>query len=250
MDQRKEIFVNPADNHYVKRGMNVLCFEGPGQGESAERKLYFDDPEKFGRGGKAAIDWLVKRKEVDPEKIGIYGNSMGSYWGSSVAIADTRVKALAVAMSCYYPNKGGIFTETTPNFRTRMMWMANKNTDKEWYEFLEGLTLEGKERLIKCPIIMFAGEQDHLCNIYMTYQFWKKLGSTIKELRIYAGQYHALSRFTDEFDLSMTPDFLRDRLLGKPVAQPAQKIVMIDNGKNEKSLDVEALEKGWALIDA
>jgi len=96
---------------------------------------------------------------------------------------------------------------------------------------------------------MFAGEMDHLCNIHQTYQFWKKTDSEIKELRVYAGQYHAISRFIDEFDLSMSPDWLRERLLGQPVEAPLQKLVLIDNQKNEKPVNVEALEKGWAFID-
>jgi len=249
MDQRKEIFVNPSDNHYVKRGMNVLALEGPGQGESAERKLFHDTPDKFGKAGKVAIDWLVKRKEVDPEKIGIYGNSMGSYWGASVAIEDSRVKAVALAMSCYYPATGGIFTETAPNFRDRFMWMADKNTDEEWNEYMSQFTLEGKEHLVKCPLIMFAGEMDHLCNINQTYQFWRRAGSQVKELRIYAGQYHAISRFIDEFDLNMSPDWLRERLLNKPVEPPEQKVLLVDNWKNEKPVNIEALEKGWAFIE-
>jgi len=249
MDQRKEIFVNPSDNHYTKRGMNVLALEGAGQGETAEKGLYQDTPYKFGQGGKVAIDWLVKRPEVDPDRIGIYGNSMGSYWGASVAIEDPRVKAVALAMSCYYPSTGGIFTEAPPHFRDRFMWMANQNTDAEWNEYLKGLTLEGREHLLKCPLLMFAGEMDHLCNIHDTYKFWKKAGSEVKELRIYAGQYHAISRFTDEFDLSMTPDFLLERLNGQPVEGEPQKVVMVDNQKNEKPVNVEALENGWALID-
>ena len=129
------------------------------------------------------------------------------------------------------------------------MWMANQNTDAEWNEYLKGLTLEGREHLLKCPLLMFAGEMDHLCNIHDTYKFWKKAGSEVKELRIYAGQYHAISRFTDEFDLSMTPDFLLERLNGQPVEGEPQKVVMVDNQKNEKPVNVEALENGWALID-
>src|SRR5437016_3503682 len=79
--------------------------------------------ENHGEAGKAAIDYLVERREVDANKIGVWGNSMGSYWAPLIAIADKRVRALVTAMSCYY-DKNHIFNETSPNFRLRFMWMA------------------------------------------------------------------------------------------------------------------------------
>ena len=129
------------------------------------------------------------------------------------------------------------------------MWMANKNTDEEWNAFVKDFTLEGKEHLVKCPLLIFAGELDHCCNIYLTYKFWKKAGSEIKEFRIYAGQYHGISRFEDEVCQNMAPDWLRERLLGKPVESPKQKVILVDNWKNEKSANIQALEKGWAFIE-
>lgn len=250
MDMYKEMYVNPSDNQFVKRGMNVLALDGPGQGESLERKIYHDTPDKYGKAGKTAIDWLIKRKEVDPNKIGVFGNSMGTYWASTIAIEDSRVRALAVGQSCYYPADGEIFNEVSPNFRSRWMWMSNKDTDDEWDEFVRGLTLEGKEHLVKCPLIIFAGELDHLCDIWLTYKFWKKTSSEIKELRIYADQYHSNFRFFDEMNLNMGPDWLRERLLNRPVEHPKHKVLFVNNRKEEKPVNIEALEKGFSYIES
>jgi len=71
------------------RGHEFFAIDGPGQGESLARKIWVDE-ENYGRAGKAAIDYLVKRPEVDPDRIGIHGISMGSYWGPLIAIHDSR----------------------------------------------------------------------------------------------------------------------------------------------------------------
>lgn len=250
MDQWKEMFVNPCDNNYVKRGLNLLALDGPGQGESLEREIFHDTPDKFGKAGKAAIDWLINRKEVDAEKIGVYGNSMGTYWAPLIVLEDSRVKAAALAMSCYNPADGELLNEDSPNFRARWMWMSNKSTDEEFDDFFSKMTFVGKEHLIKCPLLMFAGELDHLGDVWTAYNFWKKTNSEIKELRIYYNQYHSLRRFVDEIVINMSPDWLRERLLDKPVEPPRQKVLFVDNWKNERSVNVEALEKGFSYIES
>ena len=76
MDLHKENGINYMNNPFVRRGMNCLAIDGPGQGESLMRKIWVNE-ENYGRAGTAAIDYLVNRPEVDPEKIGIHGTSFG-----------------------------------------------------------------------------------------------------------------------------------------------------------------------------
>ena len=244
MDERKERVVNPRDNWYVKRGMNCLALDGPGQGESLIRKIWVDN-ENFGMAGKAAIDFLVKQPEVDPDKIGVWGNSMGSYWAPLVAINDNRVKALVTAMSCYY-DKNHIFNETSPNFRLRFMWMSGIDSDEDFDKLIPGMTLEGKEHHIHCPSLVIHGELDHLTNTIETYHYFDGLSSRIKELRIYENQYHGIARFNDDIYMS-SADWLRDRLNGVPPKEE-RKIVLIDWNRQEHEIDEEALAKGFSYI--
>ena len=246
MDSQKETIINHLNNPFVSRGMNTLSLDGPGQGESLTRKIWVD-ADNHARAGKAAIDYLLKRPEVDPDKIGMFGVSMGTYWVPLVAINDDRVKALATAASCYY-NKDHIFNEESPNFRLRFMWMAGNLDDEQFDKLAAKMTLEGQETKIRCPCIIFHGEVDHLTTTYETYRYFDRLGSEVKELRIYESQYHSIARFSDEVQ-AMSADWLRDRLNGVPVAQK-RRIVFVDSNKQEHAVDEKSLAAGFSDIRA
>ncbi len=124
MDQTKETFPSSPGNSlvypnpFLERGMHVLAMDGPGQGECNLRKIRYQ-PENYNEAGKAVIDYLITRPEVDSEKIGVYGISMGSYWGSHLAAFDSRVKATVATMGCFWvdrpPYFRGSLTEVPPD---------------------------------------------------------------------------------------------------------------------------------------
>lgn len=245
MDLHKENLMNHLNNTYVLRGMNTLAIDGPGQGESLLRKIWVDE-ENYGRAGKAAIDYLVKRPEVDPERIGLYGVSMGTYWGPLIAIQDSRVKALSVHASCQY-DKDHIFNETSPNFRMRFMWMAGCLDDEAFDRMTVKMTLEGREPQIKCPHLIFHGELDHLTDTEEVYKYFNNLGSEIKELRIYENECHGVSRFADEIG-TMSADWLRDRLQGIPPKQK-RRVVLVDWNRKEHPVNEEKIKRGFSYLN-
>ncbi|HUW48211.1 MAG TPA: alpha/beta fold hydrolase [Patescibacteria group bacterium] len=244
MDDHKEGVVNPRNNQYIQRGLNCLAIDGPGQGESLIRKIWVD-AENFAEAGSAAVDYLEKRPEVKPDKIGLYGHSMGSYWAALIASKEPRIKALATAMSCYY-NKDHIFNEAAPNFRLRFMWMAGNLNDEEFDKMVSVMTLEGRERQIGCPTIIFHGELDHLTNTEETYNYFDKLGAETKELRIYENQGHGIGTFRDGWYM-MVADWLRDRLMDLPPVQK-RRIVLVDSDRREHPVDEEAIRNGFSFI--
>jgi len=244
MDTNKENGLNHINNPFVIRGMNCLAIDGPGQGESLVRKIWVDD-ETYVRAGKAVIDYLVKRPEVDPNKVGIHGLSMGTYWGPLIAAQDARVKALSTHASCQY-NKDHIFNETSPNYRLRFMWMAGNLSDEEFDKMAAEMTLEGKESLIRCPHIIFHGEFDHLTGIEEMHQYFDHLGSEIKELRIYENQFHGVHKFADEI-ANMSADWLKDRLNGVPPKQK-RRIVLVDSNRDERPVNEEKLVRGFSFF--
>ena len=75
---------------FLERGMATLAFDGPGQGE-AEYDLAIC-PE-YERPVGAVIDWLSKRTDIDSEKLGIWGVSLGGYYAPRAAAFDHRIKA-------------------------------------------------------------------------------------------------------------------------------------------------------------
>jgi hypothetical protein len=76
----------------LRRGYNVLIFDGPGQGAALYRQhLFFRfDWEKV---ITPVVDWLLTRPDVDPHRIGIIGVSQGGYWVPRAVAFEYRIAA-------------------------------------------------------------------------------------------------------------------------------------------------------------
>ena len=79
MDTYKEVFVALKGDRWLERGIAVLALDGPGQAECRVLGLTVS-MENWTAVGKAAVDWLMARPEIDPQKIGAFGNSFGSFF--------------------------------------------------------------------------------------------------------------------------------------------------------------------------
>jgi hypothetical protein len=81
---------------FTRRGLGVVPFDGPGQGEMAARYgrlvMRFDT---FHRAVSATIDWLeLQDMEVDSARVGVFGNSLGVYLALDAALRDERIGAV------------------------------------------------------------------------------------------------------------------------------------------------------------
>lgn len=87
-------------------------------------------------GARRALTFLQHQTEVDPDKLGVYGHSMGGKLTVLTTAADSRVKASA-------PSCGGI---------------SNRNTDNALYDATIGDDVSLKH--ISCPIIFLSPSND------------------------------------------------------------------------------------------
>lgn len=82
----------------LRRGMATCAFDGPGQGEMFfERKL----GPGFERQTSAVVDYLSGRAEIDLERLGVLGRSLGGYYAPRSAAADARFKACVAWGACF-----------------------------------------------------------------------------------------------------------------------------------------------------
>ena len=121
----------------VKRGFLVIAFDPPGQGERSE---YFDQTlgkstvgigtgehnmagvqtlltgSTFARyevwDGIRAFDYLLTRKDVDPKRIGVAGNSGGGTQSAYLAVFEPRLAASVI--SCYMTDWAKLWTKPGP----------------------------------------------------------------------------------------------------------------------------------------
>ncbi|MFQ5683273.1 MAG: alpha/beta hydrolase family protein [Candidatus Binatia bacterium] len=209
---------------FLERGIAVFSMDGPGQGESRVRGVKCT-ASNYGEAGRAAFDYLVKRPEIDANRLAIMGSSMGSYWGPRVAAAEPRFKACAVSGVCVEPGQYTIFNTATPTFKMNYMYMSGYDDEEAFDEFAKTLTLKEAAPKINCPYLVVAGEDDELCPIQYVYEFMGAIRAP-KVLVVYEGEKHSIRNPRAR---TLIVDWLADRLKGKPFK--SEKIYVEMGGK-------------------
>ena len=105
----------------LQRGYNVLTFEGPGQGEPLRVQKLCARPD-YEVPVRAAVDYLLARPEVDPERIALMGTSLGGYYAARAAAFEPRVKALIVHSAVF--DLWATQTKTKPAFALLQNWKS------------------------------------------------------------------------------------------------------------------------------
>jgi Esterase FrsA-like len=95
-DSTNEEMVNWIGSAAAERGWNLLVFEGPGQWSALQLNpgmvLRVEYEEPVG----AVLDYLLKREDVDPARIALYGLSMSSLLAARVAAYEKRICACVI----------------------------------------------------------------------------------------------------------------------------------------------------------
>jgi dipeptidyl aminopeptidase/acylaminoacyl peptidase len=212
----------------LERSIAVLAIDGPGQGETRERGIKCS-ASNYEDAGKLACDYLVKRPEIDPNRLAIMGSSMGSYWGSRVAAVEPRFSACAVSGVNIEPGQNTIFNSASPTFKLNYMYMAGYDDEAAFDEFAKTLTLKRVTSKIRCPYLVVAGEDDDLCPVEFVHEFMEEIPGP-KVLVVYEGEKHSIRNPRARM---LLVDWLADRLAGKPFK--SEKIYVELSGRETHS---------------
>ena len=92
----------------ARSNIAVLNIDWRGRGKSKGKGVYFNlsqqDQDNAFLDAKAAINLLASQKDVDPNRIGVFGTVLGARWVSGGAVGDQRVKTM-ILVSTYEPGK-------------------------------------------------------------------------------------------------------------------------------------------------
>lgn len=220
MDGFKEMNVLAAADRYLRRGLAVLSFDGPGQGTSLVRGIWYD-PDRYGQVGTAAYELVAGRPEIDPARVLLCGVSQGSFWATQMVAAEDRYAACAVMFTCFDPGNTTMLTTHSPTFRQRFMYMTGTSTVDELEARLTGMTVAGLSDRITVPYLVVMGEDDPLCDPADTYAHLNAVPGP-KELLLYTGEHHApVTRTAGRLGPAVfvaVADWLADRAAGIPVS--------------------------------
>lgn len=156
-DSTKEEFFT-LENEFLKRGIATCAYDGPGQGMTWQQmKLRGDFEAPVG----AVLDVLASRAEIDSDRFGIWGRSMGGYAAPRVAAHDRRIKA-AIALGGYFDLPG--FWDSSSHVLLDILQFAFGAADRrEAREKANDFSLVGIAEQIACPLLVVHSDRDEIC---------------------------------------------------------------------------------------
>jgi pimeloyl-ACP methyl ester carboxylesterase len=156
LDSTKEEFFR-LENVFLDRGMATLSMDGPGQGECG-----YDLPIRpdYEVAVGAVLDAIADRPDLDLDRVGLLGVSLGGYYAPRVLAFEPRIKA-GVGLSG--PYKFSDIWETVPP-QTRETFVAKSfsKDDREGRARAAELDLSGVAGRIEQPYLAITGRLDRL----------------------------------------------------------------------------------------
>jgi 2,6-dihydroxypseudooxynicotine hydrolase len=109
------------------------------------------------------IDWLKVnlRGDVDTDRIGIWGISLGGYYAPRTVAFEKRIKA-AIA-NCGPYNWGALWEKLPGLTRDAYIRRSHSASEAEAKEKAFTLSLEGVGQKVECPLLVIAAGLDRLC---------------------------------------------------------------------------------------
>jgi 2,6-dihydroxypseudooxynicotine hydrolase len=137
--------------------MATLSFDGPGQGEAEYELRIRGDYEVA---VKSVVDWVKTRSDIDFDRIGLWGVSLGGYYAPRAAAFEKRVKA-CIALSGPY-DWASLWPQMNPLTREAFRVRAKCASAEAAHDYGRGLTLKGVASNITCPLFIVAGKLDRI----------------------------------------------------------------------------------------
>jgi pimeloyl-ACP methyl ester carboxylesterase len=154
LDSTKEEVQTTAD-FFLRRGLATLAVDGPGQGET-EALLPIDPA--YERATQAVMDWIKGRDELDHERVGVFGVSLGGYYSIRTAAFVPGIKA-AIDLAGIY-SMAEHWDERPPMTRATFTRRSGAADEAEGRERARAMTLAGATQHVHCPLLIVHGTRD------------------------------------------------------------------------------------------
>ena len=188
----------------LRRGLAVIAIDGPGQGES---EYEFPIEPAYERVVTAVADYLKGRHDVDPDRMGVFGVSLGGYYAARSAAYEPRVRA---AVDLAGPYRWDQDWDALPS-QTRTTFQARSGaaSPAQARERAAALTLEDAAARITCPLLVVHGGRDRLIPAYHAERLAREAPGA--ELMLYPDGSHGVTNHAFESRAAMA-DWLAARL--------------------------------------
>jgi len=193
LDVTKEIQFVRGVSDLVKRGISCLVMDGPGTGE-AIRFRGFVLRHDYEAAGSACVDFLEKRADVDPKKIGVVAISLGGYYAPRCAAMEPRFAA-CIAWGAQWDYYATWKKRIDASFKTSLsvpghhiMWILGVDSLDAALKALESYRLDGVMQKMRCPFLLVHGADDEQIPMADAQKQFDACGSKDKTLRVFTAE--------------------------------------------------------------
>jgi pimeloyl-ACP methyl ester carboxylesterase len=156
LDSTKEELLS-MEEAFLKRGMATFALDGPGQGESTyELPLRYD----YEVAVTSALDVLAAREDLDMDRVGMVGQSMGGYFAPRAAVFEPRIRAVAGLSGAY--TRIDIWDSLPPVNRETFIYKTHSRDADEAREVALAMDLDGVLERLDRPALFATGTRDRL----------------------------------------------------------------------------------------
>lgn len=175
LDSVKEMIVLCMRDEFAKRGIAMLAIDHPGVGEALRLKglAAIHDSERW---AGAAIDYLETRGDVDADRIGMMGWSLGGYYAPRAACYEKRFK-LCVSWGANHDwgqlqarrlQREG--DRPVPHYWDHVMWVWGQPDMEAFMAHVPQITLNGHMDRMTIPYLITHGANDRQIPIEYAHQ--------------------------------------------------------------------------------
>lgn len=181
LDSSKELlFWTLLPQALAKRGISSLCIDQPGTGEAIRLNGLTATPfsEQW---ATPCYDYLASRSDVDAERIGITGISLGGHFVARAAAYEPRFASAAVwgaNHNWYEVQIGRLDSEgenPVPHYWNHVYWVFGAKDKEDFFEKAKGMNMNGHMDKIHMPFLITHGESDRQINIKYAHQAYEQL---------------------------------------------------------------------------
>lgn len=202
-DSTKEEF-HSLENEFLARGLATFSYDGPGQGQTWNAMKLRPDYEAP---IAAILDHLRQEPGLDPDRIGIWGRSLGAYCALRGA-GDPRMRA-CVSIGGFYDM--GEAWARMPRGTTESLGHAFGTPPEQWAADAARYTLRGYLGRVRCPVLIVHSGQDNVCPVADSERMIADLGPEA-ELRVFDEGNHVCDNIPYKVRPLMA-DWLAEHLL-------------------------------------
>jgi len=190
-DVTKELLYGFIRDELADRGIACLIIDTPGTGEPLRLRNVPSRPD-YEVPTTAIVDYLVARPDLDPERIGLLGISLGGYYAPRGASFEHRIKACAAwggvwDYGAVWQHRWDTRSKHTPVPFWQLPWVMGTETMEQALERVKQWTLVDAIPHLTQPLLIVHGAEDKGIPLSDAQQAIEAAGSIDKELRVFTG---------------------------------------------------------------